>query len=88
MARRYHEGPVIDLAISPDGLWIASAGRDGRVRLWPMPEGRPFHTLPYDELLDKLHALTNLRAVDDEESSTGYRLEPGPFPGWETVPTW
>ena len=30
----------------------------------------------------------NLRDVRDEESSTGWKLEVGPFPGWETVPTW
>ena len=53
-----------------------------------MPEGRPFHTLPYGELLERLRALTNLRAVPDEQTQGGYRVEAGPFPGWETVPTW
>jgi hypothetical protein len=48
----------------------------------------PLHTLPHDELIAKLHSLTNLRVVRDEESSTGWKLEVGPFPGWETVPTW
>jgi hypothetical protein len=48
----------------------------------------PLHTLPHDELLAKLHSLTNLRAVRDEDSSTGWKVEVGPFPGWETVPTW
>ena len=61
---------------------------DGTVRLWPMPEGRPFHTLPYEELLDRLRALTNLRLRSDEESFAGYALDVDPFPGWETVPTW
>jgi hypothetical protein len=48
----------------------------------------PFHTLPYDALMVRLDALTNLRVVEDPASSTGYRLEIGPFPGWKDVPTW
>jgi hypothetical protein len=50
----------------------------------------PLHTLPYDELMAKLKALTNLRAVPDEESHTGYRIEPDftAYRGWATVPTW
>jgi hypothetical protein len=44
--------------------------------------------VPHDELLNRLRALTNLRAIRDQTETTGYRLETGPFPGWETVPTW
>jgi WD40 repeat protein len=83
-----HRGIVRGLAISPDGRWIASSSKDSTVRLWPMPEGTPFHTLPRDELLERLRALTNVRAVEDEESSTGYTLDLAPFPGWEKVPEW
>jgi len=36
----------------------------------------------------KLHSLTNLRAVPDTTSATGYRLEAEEFPGWDPVPTW
>ena len=84
-----HAGPVITMAVSPDGRWIASASRDS-VRLWPMPDVSkpPFHTLPYEELMAKLRALTNLEVVDDETSPTGYGVEPGPFPGWAEVPEW
>ena len=50
----------------------------------------PFHTLPYAELLTKLKALTNLRAIPDEESSTGYTIEADPtaYRGWAVVPEW
>jgi WD40 repeat protein len=85
-----HEGWVQSVEVSPDGRWIASAGDDGTVRLWPMPDMTkpPLHTLPHDELIAKLKTLTNLRAVRVEESTTGWKIEVGEFPGWETVPSW
>ena len=83
-----HDPLIYGVAVSPDGRWIVSGGEDGSIRLWPMPEGPPFHTLPYEEILEKLRGLTNLRVVEDETSSAGYRLSVGPFPGWEKVPTW
>ncbi len=48
----------------------------------------PLHTLPRDELIAMLKTLTNLRVVRDDESTTGWKLTVGPFPGWETVPSW
>ena len=83
-----HEGEVNGVAVSPDGRWIASGGVDGTIHLWPMPEGPPFHTLPYEEILERLRSVTNLRVVEDEDSATGYDIEVGPFPGWETLPKW
>jgi len=85
-----HEGLVRSAAVSPNGLWIASGGEDGRIRLWPMPDMSqpPLHALPHEDLLTRLRALTNVRVIEDETSSTGYRLDYAPFPGWETVPEW
>ncbi len=85
-----HDAQVRTVAVSPDGAWVGSAGEDETLRLWPMPDldKPPLHTLPHDELIAKLHSLTNLRVVRDTESATGWKVEVGPFPGWETVPTW
>jgi WD40 repeat protein len=87
-----HEGPVGTVRIDPLGRWIASAGADDTLRLWPLPDPAktPLHELPHDELISKLRSLTNVRLVeaDDAESSTGWKLDLDPFPGWEEVPTW
>jgi len=84
-----HTTSVTGVAVSPDGKWIASAA-GAEIRLWPMPDlsQPPFHTLPHAELMARLRALKNLRAVDDPASATGYKLDVGPFPGWRDVPTW
>jgi WD40 repeat protein len=84
-----HSGRVNTISLSPDGKWIASAS-GGEIRLWPMSDltKPPLHTLPHDELMAKLRALTNLQVVEDAASPTGYRLDIGPFPGWKDVPTW
>lgn len=83
------ETPVMRVAVHPTGKWIASAER-GRaiVRLWAMPQGKPFHTLPSDEFLNRMRALTNVRVVEERNASTGYRIEYRPFPGWKELPRW
>jgi DNA-binding winged helix-turn-helix (wHTH) protein/WD40 repeat protein len=84
-----HSGVVTEVALSPDGRWVASAS-GAEIFLWPVPDlsRQPLHSLPHDELIAKIGLLTNVRAVRDETSDTGWTIEIGPFPGWRDVPTW
>lgn len=83
-----HKDRIWGVAFTPDGGRLVSAGDDGAIRVWPVPDGPPFHTLAYHELLERLRAMTNHRAVKDESSASGYKLEAEAFKGWENVPTW
>ena len=83
-----HKQIIWGLRFTPDGQRIITADHGGTLRIWEIPNGRPFRVLPLHELLKRLRALTNLRAVRNEDSATGYVLEPEPFQGWEEVPTW
>jgi WD40 repeat protein len=85
-----HAGMSQGVAISPDLRWVASTAEDNTLRLWPMPDlsKPPLHTLPHDKLIAKLKSLTNLRAVRDAASATGWKIDLGPFPGWKNLPSW
>ena len=84
-----HSGSVTEVALSPDGKWLASAS-GAEIFLWPVPDLSmpPLHTLPHNELRAKLRSLTNLRAVRDRPPPPAGTVEIGPFPGWREVPTW
>ncbi len=83
-----HQGPARVVAAHPTDEWIASGGADGTVRLWRYPVGTPLHTLPREDLLERLRRLTNYRVVADPAATAGYRLEYSPFPGWAEMPVW
>jgi serine/threonine protein kinase/WD40 repeat protein len=49
-----HADLVTAAAISPDDQWLATAGRDNRVRIWRLPSGTFVRTLPDDRPVDQL----------------------------------
>ena len=83
-------GEMTSARISPDGSWIAAQHKGdaskSAVCLLRRPGGPPLHTIPHEELLSRLRALTNLRVVPDKTSQTGYRFDKLPFAGWKEIP--
>lgn len=84
------EGAINSIAFSPDGRWLAASGEEFAIHVWPVPDVSrvPLHRRPHDELLATLRSHTNLRAMPDAASASGYTLEPGPFTGWAESPEW
>ncbi|HEY4491015.1 MAG TPA: hypothetical protein VI958_03400, partial [Acidobacteriota bacterium] len=74
-----HQSTVKEVVVHPGGQWIASTEDGSIVRLWHMPSGKPLASLPYNEFLNYLRAQTNVRAVSDKDSPSGYRLQYQPF---------
>jgi WD40 repeat protein/predicted Ser/Thr protein kinase len=81
-----HQGTVWGIDIDGSNRWIASAGEDRTVRVWPIPEGEPSHKLPYEVLLQRLRSLTNYRVTVDPTAPTGHRLTVAPIQGWRQAP--
>jgi WD40 repeat protein len=84
------QGSVHSIAFSRDGRWLATGGEAFAVHVWPMPDlsKPPLHRRSRADLLNVLRSHTNLQAIPDAASATGYKLIPGPFPGWAKVPEW
>ncbi len=71
-------GPAVAVAIAPEGEWIFAGGSE-ELLMWPMPDltTDPLHKLPLDQLLQRLQSWSNLRLIEDAETSGGSRLEIG-----------
>jgi hypothetical protein len=79
---------VFDLIEADSRKLVSMEYVDGTTLVKVLRVNPPLHTLPHDELLAKLKSLTNLRAVRDPASDTGWKVQVGPFPGCGDVPEW
>ena len=84
------DDPVGFVTWSPDGQWLAASGESFTIHVWPVPDvSKPLlHRRSHDDLLALLRTHTNLVALPDPASSSGYKLEAGPFGGWAMLPEW
>jgi WD40 repeat protein len=87
LTRKAHEqagqGTVYDVAISPDGQWLASAWGDNRVRLWSMTGGHEaFVLVGHGRAVTSLAFSDRSRLVSGAGAGTG----PGEAVYWTKLP--
>ena len=49
-----HQGAIVALAWSPDGQWLASAGRDGSIHIWDATTGEHLTSFFHGEEITRL----------------------------------
>jgi len=79
----FRHGIVYDVAISPDGQWLASAWGDHRVRIWSLPAwGDPY------ELIGHAESVTSVAFPDRSTlvSGSGSGSGPGEVAYWTKLP--
>ena len=78
-------------SFSPGADRFAVGYGDGSIWLHPVPDldSPPLNfSTPHDEFVARIKSFTNIRAVRDPNSETGWKLDYEPFPGWERAPEW
>ncbi len=87
-----HGERVFAVALDPTGTIAATGDSDGVVRVGPVTGEAPHLLFGHEALVYGLAVGPEGRWIasggEDENALTGYRVDVGPFPGWETVPSW
>ncbi|WP_155348626.1 NB-ARC domain-containing protein [Acrocarpospora pleiomorpha] len=71
-----HSQEVSGLIMHPDGSWVASAGYDGTVRVWPRGSGNPIAALRTDDQLRRLILCGDVLVVAGSRSPYFFSFRP------------
>ncbi len=87
LVRKIEAARVSDVALSPDGKLFAVGDEDGRISVWPVPEGEPVMTLEgrRNRVNCLLFGPDLLRRNDPPRPGTGWLLAAGDSGGTVTI---